>query len=258
MGDPLQSVLQGVGEVVHGVDAPFIPLPVVVHVVDPIEHRVAHIEITAGQVDLGPQGVRAVGEFARAHPLEQSEGFLRGPVPPGGTGGGVHVPPVIPELLGRQFAHVGQALLDELHGIGVHLFKIIGGKIEAVPPVIAQPADVLLDGLDVLHVLLGGVCIVHTQITHPAILFGGAEVHENGLGVADVEVAVGLGRKAGVDGHALELTTLGDILIDEIMDKVLGHDWIQFVRHVVSLLHIDTDSYFNPNARKKQEREHRV
>ena len=61
-----------------------------------------------------------------------------------------------------------------------------------------------------------------------------------------------------MDGHALELTTLGDILIDEIMDKVLGHDWIQFVRHVVSLLHIDTDSYFNPNARKKQEREHRV
>ena len=68
------------------------------------------------------------------------------------------------------------------------------------------------------------------------ILLGGAEIHENGLGVADVEVAVGLGRKPGVDGHTLELTTLGDILVDEVMDEVLGHGGVPFFWHVVSLL----------------------
>ena len=33
-------------------------------VVDPVEHRVPHIEVAAGQVDLGPQGHGPVGELA--------------------------------------------------------------------------------------------------------------------------------------------------------------------------------------------------
>ena len=140
------------------------------------------------------------------------------------------------EFLGSQLADVGQALLDEFYGVGIHLVKVIGGKIEPVAPVIAQPVDVLLDGLHIFHVLLGGVGVVHAEIAQSVILLGGAEIHENGLGVADVEVAVGLGRKPGVDGHTLELTTLGDILVDEVMDEVLGHGGVPFFWHVVSLL----------------------
>ena len=52
--------------------------------------------------------------------------------------------------------------------------------------------------------------------------------------MADVQITVGLGRETGVDGHTLELTALRDILVNEIMDKVLGHcGWIQFVRHII-------------------------
>ena len=39
-----------------------------------------------------------------------------------------------------------------------------------------------------------------------------------------------------MDGHALELTTLGDVLVNEIMDEVLGHGGVQLFWHVVSLL----------------------
>ncbi len=47
---------------------------------------------------------------------------------------------------------------------------------------------------------------------------------------------MGSGGKTGMDGHALELTTLGDILVNEIMDEVLGHGGVQLFGHVVSLL----------------------
>ena len=237
VGNPLQRVLQGVGEVVHGVDAPLVPLAVVVHVVDAVEHRVAHVEVAAGQVDLGPQGHLAllhlaVGELAGAHPGEEVQRLLDGPVAEGGAGGSVHVAAVLLKLLGGQLAHVGQALFDELHGVLVHLLKVVGGEEEAAAPVVAQPVDVLLDGLHVLHVLLGGVGVVHAQVAQAAVFLGGAEVHEDRLGMADVQIAVGLRREPGVDGHALELTTLGDVLVNEIMDEVLRHGGFQLFWHV--------------------------
>ena len=254
MSDALDGILQGVGEVVHGGDAPLVPLPVVMHVVDAVDHRIPHVEVAAGQVDLGPQGVFAVGELTGPHPGEEIQGLLDGPVPPGGAGGGVHVAPVLLELLGGELAHVGQALLDELHGVAVHLLKIVGGEVETVAPVVAQPVNVLLDGLHVLHVLLGGVGVVHAQVAQSAVLLGGAEVHEDRLGMADVQVAVGLRGEPGVDGHALELTTLGDVLVDEIMDEVLRHGGVPLFWHVDSLLLLDTTQHFTLKPAKMQEK----
>ena len=57
VGDALQSVLNGVGEVVHGVDAPLVSLTVVVHMTDAVNDRITHIEVAGGQIDLGPEGV---------------------------------------------------------------------------------------------------------------------------------------------------------------------------------------------------------
>ena len=91
--------------------------------------------------------------------------------------------------------------------------------------------DVLLNGVHVLGVLLGGVGVVHAQVAQAAVLLGGAKVDGQGLAVADVEVAVGLGGKAGVDSHALILPALSDVLVDEIVDKVLAHGGIQLLRH---------------------------
>ncbi len=63
-------------------------------------------------------------------------------------------------------------------------------------PVEAEPPDVLLDGLDVLDVLRLWVGVVEAEVTHAAVLRGEPEVQAARLGMPDMQVAVGLGRKA--------------------------------------------------------------
>ena len=220
VGDALQRVLNGMGKVVHGIDAPLVALPVVAHVVDTVDHRVAHIEVAAGQVDLGPQRHSAVGEFPGAHTGEQIQTLLHRPVAVGGHGGDADVAAVGLELLRRQLAHIGQPLLDEQHRLPVVLLKIVAAVEEPVAPVEAQPVDVLLDGLHKLLVLLGGVGVVHAQVAQAVVPLGGAEVDGQRLAVSDVQIAVRLRRETGVNGHSLELTTLCDVLVDKVQDKV--------------------------------------
>ena len=74
--------------------------------------------------------------------------------------------------------------------------------------------DILLDGVHVLGVLLGGVGVVHAQVAQTAELLGGAEVDAQGLAVADVQIAVGLRRKPGVDGLSLKLSSWGNIFLN--------------------------------------------
>ena len=82
--------------------------------------------------------------------------------------------------------------------------------------------DVLLDGVHELRVLLGGVGVVHAQIADAAEFFSGAKVDDQRLAVADVKITVGFGRETGVDLHPGEPPSFGDILLDELVDKVLA------------------------------------
>ncbi len=135
VGDALHGVLDGVGEVIHGIDAPLVPLPVMVHMVDPVDHRVTHIEVAAGGVDFSPQGHGPVGKLTGAHPGKEVQTLLDGAAAVGALSGGVHVAPHLPHLVGGQLADVGQALPDEGHGALVHLLKVVGGVEKPVPPV---------------------------------------------------------------------------------------------------------------------------
>ena len=222
VGDALQSVLDGVGKVVHGEDAPLGPLTVVLDIPDAVEHRVPHIEVAAGQVDLGPQGVLALRELAVLHPLEQVQALLDGAVPPGRAGGGVHIAPVLLELLRRELTDIGQSLFDEAHRQLIGLVKVVAAIEEAVAPVKAQPVDVLLDGLHVLHVLLGGVGIVHPQVADAAELLRRAKVDDQRFAVPDVQIAVGLRRKTGMDLHPGAPSAGGNVLRNKLMDKILA------------------------------------
>ena len=247
MGDALQSILNGVGKVVHGVDAPLGTLPVVIDEADAVDDGVTEIQIAAGQIDLGPEGHLSLLHLTVLHLFEQPQIFLDGPIPIGGGSGDADVAPVGLELLWRQLADVGQPLLDELHGILVVLLEVVGAVEKAVAPVKAQPMDILLDGVHVLGVLLSGVGVIHAEVAETAELLGGAEVDAQGLAVADVQVAVGLRREAGVYGHALVLAARGQILGDEIIDKVAalgalrlaGGDDFGFLAHMHRLLMVD-------------------
>ena len=69
-------------------------------------------------------------------------------------------------------------------------------------PFKTQPAHILLDGINVFHVFLHRIGIVKAQIALAAEIPGKAEVDADGLGVADVQVPVGFGRKARVHSAA--------------------------------------------------------
>ena len=63
-------------------------------------------------------------------------------------------------------------------------------------PIEAEPAHVALDGVDIFLGFLGRIGVVVTQIAMAAELAGDAEIEANRLGVADMQIAIRLRRKA--------------------------------------------------------------
>ena len=80
--------------------------------------------------------------------------------------------------------------------------------------------NILLNGFDELVVLLGGVRVVHAQVADTAKFFGHAEINAQRLAVPNVQVAVRLRRKTGVDLLPGETAALGEILLDECFNKI--------------------------------------
>ena len=165
---------------------------------DPVQHGIAHRQVGMGHVDPGPQHVGAVRELAGLHALEQV------PVLRGGSFAVRTVParfrgraPVVPHLFPGKAVDVGVALVHELQRIGVQLIEVIGGEVQPVFPVESQPPDVPLDPLDVVHVLRLRIRVVEPEVAQPAVLRRHPEIQADGLGVADVEIAVRLRGEAG-------------------------------------------------------------
>jgi hypothetical protein len=63
--------------------------------------------------------------------------------------------------------------------------------------------DVFLDGIHILHVLLGGVGVVETQVANAAVVLGDAEIQAYSLGVTYVKVAVRLRRETCLDSFGV-------------------------------------------------------
>ena len=197
--DALDRVLQPVGPVVRGVDAPFVAGAVVCGVQDAIHDRVAQVEVGRGHVDLGPQRARAVGKLAFAHAVEQVEVFR-------GIAIAVRAVPavrgeraaVLADLVRRQVADVRFAALDQRDRPLVQLLEIVAGEQQPVFVIGSEPADVLDDRIDVFLLFLDRVRVIEAQVELPAVLLGQPVVEQDALGVSDVQIPVGLGRKAYV------------------------------------------------------------
>ena len=86
-----------------------------------------------------------------------------------------------------------------------------------ISPGADQPLPIRRDGIDILHVFLGGVRVVHPQIADAAKFACDAEVQANALGVADVQVTIRLRRKACMN---LRILILGHMLSDNVADKI--------------------------------------
>ena len=219
MGDALDGVLNGVGEVVHRVDAPLIALTVMLGVLDTVDGRVPHVHVGAGEVDLSTEGLFALLELARTHPAEQVEVLFRGAVAPRrGTAGLASVAAaVLTHLVAGQVIDVGLSLEDELLGVLVALVEVVAAVEDAAVGVGTQPVQVLDDAVDVLLTLASGVGVVEAEVELAAVLVGDGPVDIDGLGAADVQVAVRLRREAGMD---LADLAFGEVGVNDLGQKV--------------------------------------
>ena len=144
------------------------------------------------------------------------------------------VAPVLPELLRRQLAHVGQALLNQLLGKFIGLFKIIRAVKKPVVPIEAKPVNVLLNCLYVLCILFGGVGIVHPQVANSAVFFSRAKIDDQRFTVADMKIPVRLRWKPGVDLPSGKLSAFGQIFLYKGVDKIFIFRALCHMQHPLS------------------------
>jgi hypothetical protein len=125
---------------------------------------------------------------------------------------------MLADFVGGEVVDVSFTGLDEFDGPGVELGKVVGGEAEALP-VEAKPVDVVRLGVDILLLFFYGVGVVEAQVGFSAELVSESEVEADGLGVADVKVAVGLRGKARLDDGVAELfgpNVFGDEVVEEV------------------------------------------
>src|SRR6185312_9157910 len=248
--DVLQRVLDRMRKGVHRVDAPFVSGVVVRGAADAVDGRVAQVDVGAGHVDPGVQHHGAVFMPAIAHLAIARQVLGRRAVAERAVHTGLaEVAAVDAHGLGRLFVHVGVAGLDQVFGGAVHEVEVVAGlvqagvahAIEAGVPVEAEPVHGVGDGVDVFLVFLLGIRVVKAQVAYAAVVARQAEVQADALGVADVQVAVGLGREARADfggvvwaggvvrrvagaaapvPHAIG--AFGQVLLDDLAQEVAG------------------------------------
>src|SRR5215471_18207588 len=219
MGDALDGVRLAVRKVIAGIDLPGRAGTRVARVQDPVEHGVTQVDVARRHVDLGPQHARPVGEFTGAHAAEEIEVL-------GDRSVSVWAVPARlgqraaarPDLVLRLVVDVGLARLDQVLGPLIELLEIVGGVIEVPAPVETEPTHVALDGIDIFLLLLHWIGVVEAQMTTAAELLGHAEVENDRLGVADVQIAVRLRRKAG---HHRALAFSREVRPDDVADEIL-------------------------------------
>ena len=202
--DLLQSIFNRMRIGVHRIDAPFVAGVVVFGTPDAVNGRVAHIYVGAGHVYLGPQHHGAVEMFGVAHFPKTRQILCRDAIPKRAVNAGLaEVPPVGAHVFGALLVHVGMAGFDQVLRRPVHEIKVITCVIEMAGaiglPVKTQPAHRVDDAVHELLFLLFGVGIVKPQVAYPTVITRQPEVHADALGVANMQVTVGLWRKTRAD-----------------------------------------------------------
>ena len=218
MRDTLDRVLDRMREVIHRVDAPFIPCILMRQMRDPVEDRVPHIDVGRGHIDLRAEHHRAVGILSRLHVPEESQAFLRIPVPVRVVSARLgQRAAVLADLIRAQAADIGEPLPDQQLRLLVHRVKVIGREEAAIPEISAQPPDILLDGLHKFALFLRGVRVVETQIEAAVVLLRDPGVEDDGLRVSDMKISVRFRRKTRTD---FVVPSLLQIPVYDVLDEI--------------------------------------
>ena len=118
--------------------------------------------------------------------------------------GSVSVPRYVADLVGGQAVDVGLAVADQLLRVAGTAARSSRRRRYSRSPQSkpSQRTSSWID-FDVLDVFLRRVGVVEAQVAEAAELRGDAEIQADRLGVADVQVAVRLGRKPRVHAAAV-------------------------------------------------------
>ena len=125
---------------------------------------------------------------------------------------------IFANLLRIQIVDIGVARFDQMFGPLVELFEIVRGKQRLLAPIESQPAQVLLNGVDIFLFLLDRIGVIQSKIAATAKFTGHTEVQRDRLGVPDVEIAVGFGWKSR--DHRI-FAPGRKVVANDIADKVI-------------------------------------
>ena len=92
------------------------------------------------------------------------------------------------------------AAADQVFGHVVQLVEVVAGIVQVfclLLPAETQPLDRIDDRVDVFLLFLFRIGVVEAQVAAAAVIAREAEIEADRLGMADVQVAVRLGREAG-------------------------------------------------------------
>ena len=129
VGNMLNGVLNGMGKVIHGINAPLISRIVMLHMSHTVNNGSSHVDI-----GLKPCRSWHGAPFHRPctfllHLLKKAQVFFNGTVSVGAfLTGIVKVAAVLSDLLCGKIAYKGLSLLNQEDSAFIHLFKIIGCK----------------------------------------------------------------------------------------------------------------------------------
>ena len=220
MRNSFDRILDRVSEVIHRVNAPFVAGAVVMQMVDAVDNRIPHIEVAGSKINLRAKRHRTVLEFTGLHACEEIEAFLNRTVTVRADSRRREIAPVFPHLFRCQLANIGVAVFDQLHSKFIHLREVFGSVVKPIFPVKAKPMNIIFDILNVFHVFLRGIGIIHTKIAQTAKFFSRAKVDADSFGMSDMQIAVRLRRKTGMYPHTCKASAIRDILFDKLMNKI--------------------------------------
>ncbi len=185
---------------------------------DPVQHRVAQIDVARSHVDLGAQHARAVWKLAGLHAAEQVEILLDRAIAERAVLAGLRQRAAAQaDVLLRLVVDIGKACADQSLRPVIQPVEIIRGIEQVLAPIIAEPVHVSLNRIDIFLLFPGRIGVIEAQMTAPGKFLRDAEIEPDRLGVADMQIAVRLRREPGHD----HLVSAGvEIGLDDVANEV--------------------------------------
>ena len=200
----LEEVALSVSEIIHRVDFPISAGAVMGSLDYAIHDGVAEVHVRRSHVDFCAKHSGAFVKLSFVHAFEEIEILLYRPIAVrrrgAGSGGCAFL---CGNLFGCLVVDICFPFFDHAYCQIIELGEIIGGISLVLTPVKAEPMDVFTDGVDIFCVLLYGVGVIETQEAFAAEFFSGTKIHTYGFCVADMEIAVGFGRKTGLESSSV-------------------------------------------------------